>query len=60
MVKPGYPTDESPKILEGNDLKALAKYMNSDSCQNVFIMVSSTLSVLNFDTDFMTRSAWGW
>lgn len=40
MVKPTYATDESPRILEGNDLKALAKYMKSDSCQNIFLMVS--------------------
>jgi hypothetical protein len=40
MVKPTYATDESPRILEGNDLKALAKYMKSDSCRNIFLMVS--------------------
>jgi hypothetical protein len=40
MVKPAYATDESPRILEGNDLKALAKYMKSDSCRNIFLMVS--------------------
>lgn len=48
MVKPGYVTDESPRILEGNDLKALAKYMQSDSCRNIFLMVRSLFTVLGF------------
>ncbi|KAH7925597.1 NAD-dependent deacetylase sirtuin-2 [Leucogyrophana mollusca] len=38
--KPGYPQDEPVRLLEGNDLKSLAKYMNSESCKNVFLMVS--------------------
>ena len=41
---------ESPRILEGNDLKALAKYMymKSDSCHNVFLkMVNSVFPMLS-------------
>ena len=34
-----YPQDRSPKVLETNDLQSLAKYMRSDSCRNVFLMV---------------------
>ena len=53
MAKPGYDTDKSPKILEGSDLKALAKYMKSDSCRNVFIMVSWIPPVFSFHADAM-------
>jgi len=44
MTKPGYTTDQQPRILDGTDLKALAKYMKSDSCRNVFLMVSSLIT----------------
>ncbi|KAG1788683.1 DHS-like NAD/FAD-binding domain-containing protein [Suillus plorans] len=44
MTKPGYAADQHPRILEGNDLKALAKYMKSDSCRNVFLMASVSTS----------------
>ena len=54
-------TAKNPTILEGNDLKALAKYMNSDRCRNVFLMVSyHDIWPFDFDTDAMTRSDWGW
>ena len=39
-----YPHEHSPKILEANDLQSLAKYMKSDSCRNVFLMVIASLS----------------
>jgi NAD-dependent histone deacetylase SIR2 len=39
-----YPHERSPKVLEANDLQSLAKYMKSDSCQNVFLMVIASLS----------------
>ncbi|KAG8214516.1 hypothetical protein J3R82DRAFT_9574 [Butyriboletus roseoflavus] len=39
-----YPREPSPKALEANDLQSLAKYMKSDSCRNVFLMVISSLS----------------
>ncbi|KAG1731808.1 DHS-like NAD/FAD-binding domain-containing protein [Suillus paluster] len=42
MAKPG--SDKSPRILDGNDLKGLAKYMKSDKCQKVFLMVSVSTS----------------
>lgn len=38
-----YPHELSPKVLEANDLQSLAKYMKSDSCRNVFLMVIASL-----------------
>ncbi|OAX35530.1 NAD-dependent deacetylase sirtuin-2 [Rhizopogon vinicolor AM-OR11-026] len=52
MVKPDCTTDENPRILEGNDLKALAKYMKSDSCRNVFIMLGAGVSTSAGIPDF--------
>lgn len=40
-----YPDERSPKVLEGNDLQSLAKYMKSDSCRNVFLMVIASLPI---------------
>ncbi|KAG2121755.1 Sir2 family histone deacetylase Hst2 [Suillus clintonianus] len=52
MAKPGYTTDAHPRILEGNDLKALAKYMKSDSCRNVFLMLGAGVSTSAGIPDF--------
>ncbi|KAI6016228.1 DHS-like NAD/FAD-binding domain-containing protein [Pisolithus marmoratus] len=37
---PILPSNNQRKRLHGNDLKALANYMKSDQCQNVFLMVT--------------------
>lgn len=50
--QPGYTTDQHPRILEGNDLKALAKYMKSDSCRNVFLMLGAGVSTSAGIPDF--------
>ncbi|KAG2752945.1 NAD-dependent deacetylase sirtuin-2 [Suillus brevipes Sb2] len=50
--KPSYTTDQHPRILEGNDLKALAKYMKSDSCRNVFLMLGAGVSTSAGIPDF--------
>lgn len=52
MTKPGYAADQHPRILEGNDLKALAKYMKSDSCRNVFLMLGAGVSTSAGIPDF--------
>ena len=41
-----YPHEPSPKVLEARDLQSLVKYMKSDSCQNVFLMVITPLLFL--------------
>ena len=44
------PTDSHPR-LEGKDIPSLAKYMKSDKCKNVFVMVitaSNQLNILSF------------
>lgn len=41
-----FPRKSSPKVLDpdaDDDLKSLAKYMGSDSCRNVFLMVIPSL-----------------
>ena len=35
---------DSPKVLEADDLQSLAKYMKSESCRNVFLMVITSPS----------------
>lgn len=42
------PQEPPPKILEANDLQSLVKYMKSDSCLNVFLMVIPPLSFMWF------------
>lgn len=29
-----------PEVLEGRDIPSLAKYIKSDECKNIFVMVS--------------------
>ena len=43
-----YTRELSPKVLEANDLQSLAKYMKSDSCRNVFLMVLPSMSFYVF------------
>lgn len=33
-----------PEVLEGRDIPSLAKYIKSDKCKNVFLMVSACYS----------------
>jgi len=47
-----YPHERSPKVLEANDLQSLAKYMKSDSCQNVFLMLGAGVSTSAGIPDF--------
>ncbi|KAF9220911.1 NAD-dependent deacetylase sirtuin-2 [Gyrodon lividus] len=37
-----YSTESSPKVLKDNDLQSLVKYMKSDSCRNIFLMILGT------------------
>ncbi|KAH7909807.1 DHS-like NAD/FAD-binding domain-containing protein [Hygrophoropsis aurantiaca] len=50
--KSGYPQDKPVNILEGRDLKALAKYIKSESCKNVFLMVIRLLTTSAGIPDF--------
>ncbi|KIJ64406.1 hypothetical protein HYDPIDRAFT_90223 [Hydnomerulius pinastri MD-312] len=50
--QPEYSVDEPVRLLEGNDLKALAKYMKSDSCRNVFLMLGAGVSTSAGIPDF--------
>ncbi|KAF9242632.1 DHS-like NAD/FAD-binding domain-containing protein [Melanogaster broomeanus] len=47
-----YPTDSSPKVLEGDGLQALTKYLKSDSCQNIFLMLGAGISTSAGIPDF--------
>ena len=33
---------DRPSVLETRDIRSIAKYMKSDECQNVYVMVCST------------------
>ncbi|KAF8555269.1 NAD-dependent deacetylase sirtuin-2 [Imleria badia] len=52
MNHPLYPQELSPKVLEANDLQSLAKYMESDSCRNVFLMLGAGVSTSAGIPDF--------
>ncbi|EGO24122.1 hypothetical protein SERLADRAFT_370958 [Serpula lacrymans var. lacrymans S7.9] len=54
--KPTYAQDETPRLLDGNNLKAIAKYMKSDSCRNVFVM-RFPFAVLIFTLSGISTSA---
>ncbi|KAF8843348.1 NAD-dependent deacetylase sirtuin-2 [Paxillus ammoniavirescens] len=47
-----YHSESSPKVLEGNDLQSLAKYMKSDSCRNIFLMLGAGVSTSAGIPDF--------
>ncbi|KAF8133693.1 DHS-like NAD/FAD-binding domain-containing protein [Boletus edulis] len=47
-----YHHEPSPKVLEANDLQSLVKYMKSDSCQNVFLMLGAGVSTSAGIPDF--------
>ncbi|KIJ07694.1 hypothetical protein PAXINDRAFT_173346 [Paxillus involutus ATCC 200175] len=45
-------SESSPKVLEGNDLQSLAKYMKSDSCRNICLMLGAGVSTSAGIPDF--------
>jgi hypothetical protein len=36
-----YKSPQRPRTLEAKDLRSVAKYMKSDKCENIFVMVRS-------------------
>lgn len=40
--------NDSPQVLESLDLPGIAKYIKSDACKNIFVMVSSVSNADSF------------